>query len=776
MILRIKIKHLAVLIAALGLLAVLAATVVLPRLEVARVDRLWASGSAGEAELLATIDEAPSPERRWSLIREHLLGVVAAPLAHRFDVYAGPSMTMVSGEPRQPRPAVSTAAAAPYLAQYVEQGPIDLDYRDAALRLAEYEAGEDRADAALAMLEGAEQRLAQAKSRTYAIAPIRAALALERARLLGELGRTDEAEAIIQAELAQAAPDEWDIRARAVRVRTRLLMQQGSPIEALDDVREQRAAYEAWWKTRKPEAWMASGTEPYELEELQKLESRLAAATADGAYAPARVGGTLTYSDGTPVAHAGIFLRARQDIAHSILESEPYQTVTDGQGRFAFPAVTPGDYQLHLGLTFAQIDGWTYPYRTDEWISLTSGEVLTQEVQLRPLLELRAPVDETVLRGDEVRFAWEPVDGAAYYTVNVNLTGYDSPSTFAVLIDDHVAETELTVPLERLYHAPQAILFGDEEGTVDPVSIIGMADPGARYSWYVEAYDGEHRMLTRSKGYRLAPEHVGALPFFYLRARELTAADRLMLDGQMEEALTAYREAYARDPQDTYSLGRIIRILEARSRMQQEDRDEARYMEEAMPYVRDILQLMPESEYAYKLLDHAFEMQDWETYNEVYARYYERAEDDGAAVSSYTLARHGIALMRQGRLDEAGESLNRAMERDPSHRFIGDYIAVQLLRGGSLEEALELARRYPDRSNGAPERDWSLLLGELQQALAVETAGPNASRSPGSSARAAQLQAELEAYQADEETAKKRVAAIADNALRAFMEALIDAG
>lgn len=55
-------------------------------------------------------------------------------------------------------------------------------------------------------------------------------------------------------------------------------------------------------------------------------------------------------------------------------------------------------------------------------------------------------------------------------------------------------------------------------------------NPEVRFSWNIEALDADGRLITRSNGYRLNEDTVGNMPFFYLKERELTTADQLLLD------------------------------------------------------------------------------------------------------------------------------------------------------------------------------------------------------------------------------------------------------
>ncbi len=75
--------------------------------------------------------------------------------------------------------------------------------------------------------------------------------------------------------------------------------------------------------------------------------------------------------------------------------------------------------------------------------------------------------------------------------------------------------------------------------------------------------------------------------------------------------------------------------------------------------------------------------------------------------------------MRQQKWDEAAASFQKSLENDPSHRFIGAYIALTIARGSPLETAAALAEKYPDRMSYSGPIHWD----ELLLAMKREAAG-----------------------------------------------------
>jgi len=423
----------------------------------------------------------------------------------------------------------------------------------------------------------------------------------------------------------------------------------------------------------------------------------------------ATVSGTVRRSDGTPLAQVGVFLREEKDTSHSILDSEPYQTLTDDHGRFQFPGAKPGSYMLYLGLPFELVDGWTWPVMSQDWIDLKPGESRKEEVVLRRLVELKSPVNEGIQVGPTVRFEWEPYPGAASYT----LQGYIHivNGTVGVPIQSGIRENHLELPMEALYDLSGGISY-KEKNVPDPVTLLGFANPDNKFSWSVEAYDGNGRLLSRSNGYRLTEGTMGSLPFFKLKGHSLTEADRLLLDGQLGEALATYKAAYEKKGTDVHSLRMVVRILEAA-------RDKDGGKQELDFYLKKLAALSPTPQTLFKWLHRAYEERDWVTFHEAYKRYSGLRQGEDL---SYEQSIYASALLKQGKLKEAREAFAKAMELDRSHRFVGQYLAVELLLSDTFEAAQSLADRYPERSLGGRQTNWPSLVRSLSTESAASTA------------------------------------------------------
>ncbi|WP_305024472.1 carboxypeptidase-like regulatory domain-containing protein [Paenibacillus lacisoli] len=422
------------------------------------------------------------------------------------------------------------------------------------------------------------------------------------------------------------------------------------------------------------------------------------------------VTGVIKRSDGTPITDAGVYLRQKGDANHSVVNEEPYQTMTNSKGEFTFHGVLPGSYQLNLGLRLDQVDGWSWQIENDTWIDIQAGERRELNVEFQPLIQQTSPVNNEVIHGDTMTFAWEPVAGAAYYNVNIGLrTG--KGDSMNVLLKDRIASASLRVPIEELYDTPITISFGKigDWSSVETESLLGFENPQVHFHWNVEAFDRNGHFISRSNGYRLDEENAAALPLFKLAGLTLTPADQLLLDHKMEEALRAYKRSYEENRSDLHSLRMIIRLLQSKATVMEGGKPSSA---ETGSYLQQMTALNPDHRYLEQLFDYYNEHRKWSQLDQVYRKI---TADPAASDLIYLESEYAEAIARQGRYEEAEMLLARNVPRDASHRSIGLYAALHLYLHADLAGTLELVRRYPDRTLYIYEinHSWEELLSQL---------------------------------------------------------------
>lgn len=652
--LRIKVKHLFAIVVALGASFILLQLVATPKVEVAVAKKHYEQGTVnGKNELLQVID-ASSGDDKWELLQRYMIEHGSDLGATSYDVIVGDGnfySSMVTLYPDEPH--WTSEEKIRYLKEYLNGASANGYLVRAGKQLALEYLTQGRTEDALDALEQTEQRLPANYNDD------KGQLKLTRANIYADAEQFEIAERLLDELNMNSGPRDSYLNNNIEKLATR--------------IKEQRD---------------------------NKASS---------------VSGIINRSDGTPMAGIGVFLRDSKDVYHSLIESEPYQTMTDSEGNFAFKGVVPGSYVIYIGLSFDQIDGWTRPTKQDtEWIDLRGGEHLTRNITLQRLIQLRSPVDEQVITGKTIKFEWEPVEGAAYYALNGTMP-VESGSVGSQ-IKGHIESNSIELPLETLYSAVSGysyIKIGDKN-VPDPTTVLGFANPSSRFSWSVEAYDANGKLLTRSDGYRLNEKTMGHLPFFYLKEHTLTDADQLLLAGRMDDALLQYKADYEQKEQDGHSLRMMVKLLDI---MASENKQPLGA--DSIPYLEKLAGADDNGNTLSSLIDYYGRIGDWSQVDRYYSMLNEMQH---GWVPSYSQAQYGKLLLKQGRVQEGKEQLRQAEGNDPSNRFIGYYIASVIYTTSSFDTAAELARLHPERSYyGHANPDWS----KLVQAMSVECQGLN---------------------------------------------------
>ncbi|GGD51465.1 hypothetical protein [Paenibacillus nasutitermitis] len=750
--LTVKIKHLVLFATVTAAVFILLLQFISPRTEIEAAQQQFDNGAAGSKErLLRLIDTTASGKQKWELIRKNIIETGSETAATGYDIYVGPNSTMMIGD--QPnKQSLSLSDKLSYLEDYLQNGPSDGYLVRAARQLAVYYQTEGLPDQAAAVLDDGIKRMKEAYQ-SYE----KNELLLQKASIYASFEQYDKAEEIFKQLGDRLGANDWDMNGRVARERAQLLISRDGIEHALIYVDSEIAAYRKSWnaaKAGKPD--QESGT-PAALEHLTGLKANLEYFRNRSGGRLATVSGTIMRNDGTPLAGVGVFLRDESSANRSVSEGDPYGTITDAHGHYEFRNVLPQDYQLNLGLSFDQIDGWTWPVNYDDWLEVEQGGKVIRDVTMHPLLELISPVNQQVVSGQSVSFQWEKVEGAAYYALNGQLQTRNG--TIGTQLVSHIPDNRIELTLNKLYDHKFGISYTDHNNweTVDPVTLLGFANTDNRFSWSVDAYDKNGQILTRSNGYRLNTDTLGNLPFFYMKERRMTTPDTLLMKGRLSEALALYKRAWSDNAGDVHSLRMIIRLLDAQALLSRDQTGEE------LPYLLRMMELNPSESYAYSILDAYYTQDDWNSYTDFRARYAHLLADQ---FSSYTQSVYGIVLMKQGKLDEAREELRQGLLKDDSHRFVGIYLAIELAAGSSFDNVIQLAAQYPERSFGELKHpDWRLLTEEMK----------NEKETLPSDVYMKDVQEKLSWFIANEqEKLRSWIASTGSSPMKAFIQALLE--
>ncbi|MBY0098335.1 carboxypeptidase-like regulatory domain-containing protein [Mesobacillus maritimus] len=694
---RLKVKHLIFIIVGLLVVIPLTTFIIMPQAQLYIGGKQLAAGEPiGKEKIVQVLEQPLFPNQRWGIIRKYMMDDGGS---QRFDVYVGPSSTQVNNQ--SPGLHFTLEEKKPYLKEYLAKGPVDGYLTTAATLLSHDYQQEGKFNKADEVLKEASERYS-----TSQFSFNQEELELERIKLRISQTNYEGAKELIEELKDKITSENFHSVGMLASLEAEIMLREGRLEEGYELVNSELEDYQQKWEEEKQEhpEDPDMGT-PVALEHLESLKGYLERTMDMQSDGVTTVKGKIVRSDGKAVPYAGVFLRQEQAVNHSVLEDEPYQVLTDEDGNFEFSGVISGSYQLYLGLTFDQIDGWTWPFEYGDWIQIDGQETEYVEVTLHPLLELQSPVNQEAIKTDTMEFEWEPVEGAAYYDIHLGVE-LDSGS-IGTLFKTGIVGNTLTVPLEELYNQQVGVMFEDEEdwSSVDPVSILAFTNTENKFSWSVKAYSQDGKMITQSNGYRLDEENIGNLPFFYLQERKMTEADKLFLDKKVKLAFEKYKENYAKNPQDFHSLRMIVRLMGIEAMQTGKTREEA-----VLPYLIKWAEVSEDANTMFELADYYHKRREWKEYDSWYKRYMDAAGD---APSEYALGLHATALMKQGKLAEAKQTFQQAMELDNENRFVGNWLAVELYTDadGSYDSARGLAKMYPER--GFESRDWYGMIGKM---------------------------------------------------------------
>ncbi|KPB03398.1 hypothetical protein [Bacillus sp. CHD6a] len=684
---KVKIKHIVLAIATFLLFLPIFLYLVQPQYSIFMARHQMANGEQlGKERVIDLLENGNIfKEQRFALIREFL---IADAYTLQYDVYVGFTSTYWSDH-NKANVKFSLEERLPYLIEYVEEGPPDGSMESAAKELAEYYNQLGKWQKGNEVLQTALDR----GIKTY----FRSELATKQIDLAVQNEQYELALTYIKEFNAIVSKDDIYTKTKAVKSHVDILLRQGEHEKvialvekALKDIRRVKKERD----DRDDEGFS---------EEKQLLEIMDRVKNGQDSFHTVR--GNIYKSIGkTPIQGVGVFLRAKNNLNYSIGSEEKYHAVTNIKGEYIFRNVPSGSYQLVFGFTFEHIDGYAVSMPANPWIEVENENVVANDSMIHPLIEIYNPVNSKEIKEDKIQFSWEPINGAAYYSISVGREVEGGSVSHG--LQSGIKTTKLTVPVEDLYFSQGVIEYMDDSEGIDYSSVLGFANPRGRFFWNVQAHNEKGDLITQSQGYRLGEDTFGNLPTFYLKNRDLTNADRVLLKNKPEEALDMYKQNYENNPDDLHSLLMISKIIGVEALMMNQSSKEL-----AMPYLEELARRSPNEILFLEILQYYFEKEDWYSYEKWYESF---GDSKGDILNEYIEGNHAAALLKQGKYEEARKQFQLVMKEGYRHEYISEWIALELFLGESLEKVIELAREHPEQGIFDERVDWERLLKNLQ--------------------------------------------------------------
>lgn len=695
---KMKIKHLFLLLIGLFSLFILTTSFFLPTFQSWAISKQISNGNyeAAKEEILKQLDSNSS--NRYDLIKDYM--IEPQQTNNRFDVYIGPTMTQFGSI--STNRLFSLDESEPYLRKYIKEATPDGYLRRTVEILRQYYVRKANWEQAKEVVtEGLERFPKNHYNYTD--------LKLMLIELEVAADNEEKARELIN-ELREAADTVYqDVFLQLDLLEAKLLVQKGEKGEAYSFLQKKIEDYAQWHDDllsdmKEENGYIDEWTGSPYYHELRLLKSNIEPLLA-GEEEISVVAGKVVKSNGEPVANAGVFLRGENEVHRSVTEFEKYETVTAADGSFIFEGVLPGNYQIHTGFLFEQIDGWSRPVEMDDWVEVEKGSRIEYPIVLTPLIDTHSPANYETITDDEVTFSWGDFQGASSYSL-FGTTEFEGGSSSYQLYSG-IKDTKLTVSLEELYGKGGGIVLMGEEQMLEAGSILGFANRDGLFSWYVRAYDKNGKAIGQSNGYRLREETMGDLPFFHLKAREYTEADKLLFKGKIDEALKKFKESVAKNPEDAHSLRMITRLGGLDSNFQ--------ITEESLPHWLQLAEIAPNETVLSDIVNHYYKRANWSEFEKWFSRYEHFTE---GKIAPYDRLIYAAAFMKQGKLEEAKALFYEIYDETETRRFLGFLLAVELFVEKDWQKAEAAAKIY--REKGIFADDWQGAIKELKQKSSIE--------------------------------------------------------
>lgn len=255
-------------------------------------------------------------------------------------------------------------------------------------------------------------------------------------------------------------------------------------------------------------------------------------------------------AEGAPIPYAYVFLRpiGESNVFQTDAVSQYIGAFSDSHGVYRISGVAPGRYQVCVGVKTQQVAGFFLPLPQNESIVAAQGKVTTYNLPFVSRVGLTDPTGGVTVSGPSLRFSWKPYPHAAYYKlsitdyINLSATDFDSVS---VPLKGRYEGTHATFSVSSLRDILPGVAYDSPGGsksasTLAPASALGLVYPGGEFSWDVNAYDANGKLLSSSHSVYIGlPDKT--VPVFHLSTSGQLQGERLLLQHQQAAAIRAFQ-------------------------------------------------------------------------------------------------------------------------------------------------------------------------------------------------------------------------------------------
>lgn len=271
--------------------------------------------------------------------------------------------------------------------------------------------------------------------------------------------------------------------------------------------------------------------------------------------------GTVSY-EGEPMPFVEIYAYAAADGGFRS-SGESYIGITDENGEFETLGLRDGVYNVGIGVEGSLLTDKVLQSPARRYLELdgTDAEI---DFVFNKALGVNMPAHGEKISGNEFTVSWEKVEGAEYYTVEpvIFFEPYEkSGGSYRSAIADQSGEDKFTgtsakFNIEMLKNRIGGLSYSGEEMLLWPNTVLGAFLPGIEYPIVVDAYDGDHNLITSSLPLR---DYYDGIPSITAEG-SLTEGENLILRKKYPEAIEYYENILKDNPDDPDALRYLAKI------------------------------------------------------------------------------------------------------------------------------------------------------------------------------------------------------------------------
>lgn len=290
----------------------------------------------------------------------------------------------------------------------------------------------------------------------------------------------------------------------------------------------------------------------YDEERIANLERKIATVMESGANS-GRISGNVTLN-GEALGETSVFLQPLTgNGGFPMADNRALWLRSNEKGEFTFNNVPTGRYGLGLVVDLniigdSVLKEGRFPNST---IDVEAGGSYHWSFDFVETLKVNSPVNDAVINSDEIHFSWEPVEGAAYYTLELGryFGGASSTRPLPEKYYDTTAEQAANILLQL-----DGSLSFDDNGVV-PMSFMNYPYPNSKHFWGVVAYDYNDNILTSTLGYVR-----GQNTDFTFKGQQMRQGDKYLEAGDYKRTIEAYEGDLDKNSEDIYALIMLARL------------------------------------------------------------------------------------------------------------------------------------------------------------------------------------------------------------------------